>query len=110
MMFCEERGVRNHMFVSMCWGEMVGVVEAKSVHERQVLERIVIAGRSFRRRGSVGWGIGRVKSQLSILPVVIARKERVSIGSVKFGSSSLVLWRGGNEGGDQRRRAARRRE
>lgn len=43
-----------------------------------------------------------MESQFIILPEVIAAKDRVSIGEVRFGSSSWVLWSGGCDVGDQR--------
>ncbi len=45
-------------------------------------------GVSFHNIGRFGCGIGVVKSQFITLPEMIAAEERVSIGRVKFGSSS----------------------
>lgn len=48
--------------------------------------------------------------QFIILPEQIAAEDRTSIGDVRLGSSSCVLWRGGWDVGDQRRDRASREE
>ena len=49
---------------------------------------MAISGRNFQVVGRFGWGVGVVKSQFITLPEEIAARDRISIGEVRFGSSS----------------------
>lgn len=52
---------------------------------------VEMRGESLRVKGRTGWGRGRIKNQLRIVPVKVAERARAIMGGVKFGSSSWVL-------------------
>lgn len=78
--------------------------------ENQAPKRTIVRGRIFDMRGRFGCGRGVVNIQFIVLPAEMAAAERINIGRVRLGSSSLVLWRGENAGGDQRRAIVKRTE
>lgn len=68
-----------------------------------------MAGRSFIIVGRDGCGKGG-RSQLIVAPIKIAVVDKISMGRVRFGSSSWVLCRGLKAEGDHRSDIVRRRE
>jgi len=78
--------------------------------ENQAPKRIIVRGRIFDVKGRLGCGRGALNTQFIAPPAEMAAAERVSMGRVRLGSSSWVLWRGENAGGDQRRAIVKRME
>lgn len=85
-MFCEVRGVRNHMEFKAWWlGWVVGVRSGnvvKNVHASQAPIRVEMSGISFISGGRWGCDVGVIRSQLIPAPENTAAVDSNIIGGV----------------------------